>query len=865
MKKLLFLISLCLLSQNFTIASESFGESTQPGVPVPVNTPVPSSAITEEISKKPPVVSSSSTPAQKQQTSTTILTKTLQKEVPPIATAATVNIAAAPVPAISAASAIKNVAPPVQKIRKPVQKPAAVIQSTKQPPVAYNNAPTPQEIVPSAPAKKTIAQIAAEQKAQREQKSKEEAQKKAEIAAIEASQNTQPIENKETKHVSNAKTPVPAVQKTAVQKAVEQKAVEQKAEPAQLPYTPPKISVPVVTATKEETTKAVVQKQPAPSAETQAAKAQQHAAQEESTTPAATQKTAKNLIIPPTPKSKEQLKQEYIETTADLEKYKIYEEKKLNLHIKKNDRPPVIVEDNLSKPSDDKKEIRATIKKVEFTPSEVFTEEELQKLAAPLLSQPVTIDDIKKVVDGITRCYILGDYATSKAYLPPQDLSRGVLKIGLFEGKVGKVTVKGNRWTKSGYITSRVAPVPGEVLKVSDLEQDVIKFNNNNTVKLKVGLSASEEPGMTDITLNTEDPFPFHIAFMTDNQGRQTIGTTRWGGMIAADSLFGHRDRLSLGGYLGRGNRVGFADYNMPINKYGTRIGASVSAGNISVVNGPLRAFGVGGTSQVYTAYITHPIFDRQGLNISSYTAGNIKRSTTDIAGFDIYEKNTFSVTQGFTARKDTERGIWYTGHYGSFGFKALSGDEDFMKYEGNITRLHDFGHGIVGQFRVSGQYSPDDRLPWMEQFQIGGLSTVRGYSEGLLLGKSGYFASAEIMTPLPFLPKAIGSDRLGYIYPREMIRGAVFVDNGMVFPYKADGSGIDGGDFLTSFGIGLRVNLSRDLAARFYWGWPLANNRYEMDRKMGRFHFEITCAPDFGRLVETRNPAPKKHKKEAL
>lgn len=133
MKKLLFLISLCLLSQNFTIASESFGESTQPGVPVPVNTPVPSSAITEEISKKPPVVSSSSTPAQKQQTSTTILTKTLQKEVPPIATEATVNIAAAPVPAISAASAIKNVTPPVQKIQKPVQKPAAAIQSTKQP------------------------------------------------------------------------------------------------------------------------------------------------------------------------------------------------------------------------------------------------------------------------------------------------------------------------------------------------------------------------------------------------------------------------------------------------------------------------------------------------------------------------------------------------------------------------------------------------------------------------------------------------------------------------------------------------------------------------------------------------------------
>ena len=123
--------------------------------------------------------------------------------------------------------------------------------------------------------------------------------------------------------------------------------------------------------------------------------------------------------------------------------------------------------------------------------------------------------------------------------------------------------------------------------------------------------------------------------------------------------------------------------------------------------------------------------------------------------------------------------------------------------------------------------------LTWLEQFQIGGLSTVRGYSEGLLLGKSGYFASAEIITPLPFLPKAIGSDRLGYIYPREMVKGAVFMDNGMIFPYKY-GDAIDSGDFLMSWGLGLRVNLSTDVAARFYWGFGL-NNRYETDQKMGQ------------------------------
>lgn len=571
-----------------------------------------------------------------------------------------------------------------------------------------------------------------------------------------------------------------------------------------------------------------------------------------------TKKEAKRVTPPvPVPSSLEMMKREYAQAESELEKYKI-------LKIKKDSRPPVIVEDNLSKP-DDSTVTRATIKVVQFSDSRVFTPEELQKLAAPLLMQAVTIEDIKKVVDGITRCYILGDYATSKAYLPPQDLSDGVLKIGLFEGTVGKVTVKDNRWTRTSYIEKRVAPKEGDLLKIGKVEEDIIKFNNNNPVKLRVGLNAGEEPGQTDITLNAEDPFPFHFAVMTDNQGRQTIGTQRVGGMLAADSLFGYRDRMSLGGYLGSGNKIGFADYNIPVGKYGTRLGASISAGNIDVVNGPMKDFRIGGMSRVYTAYATHPLIDKQDFNLSAYLAGNIKSSNTEISNFKIYDMSTYSITQGLTARKDTERGVWYTGHYLSEGiYKGMSFDDTYMKYEGNMTRLHDFGKGIIGQFRVSGQFSPEDSLPWMEQFQVGGLSTVRGYSEGLLLGRSGYFASAEVITPLPFLPKRVGSDRLGYIYPRDMIKGAVFMDNGMVFPYKGGGD-IDGGDLLMSWGLGLRVNIKKDLAARFYWGYGL-KNKYEIDQKMGRFHFELTCAPDIGRLVDSRKPVRKKNKKkEAL
>ncbi len=496
-------------------------------------------------------------------------------------------------------------------------------------------------------------------------------------------------------------------------------------------------------------------------------------------------------------------------------------------------------------------EVRTTITQVEFPESKIFTQEELQRLVEPLFGKPVSLDDIKKVVDGITRCYVLGDYTTSRAYLPPQTIEDGVLKIGLMEGTVGKVRVEDNEWTRTTYITSRVPIEEGSVVQLGKLQKDVIKFNNLNTAKLKIELYAGENQGETDIVLKTEEPFPFKVSVMTDNAGRESTGKNRVGAMITYDSVLGLRDKLTLGGYLGKGTRIGFADYNIPINKYGTRFGLSVSANNIDIVKGPMRPWGIGGKSQVYSAYLTHPLVNNPDFNLNSYTSANIKHSSTDLTGIKILENDTFSITQGFTARKDTERGIWYTGHFGSAGFKAFSGDDEFLKYEGNLTRLHDFGHGIIGEFRISGQYSPDKNLPWMEQFQLGGISTVRGYSEALLLGKSGYFASAEILTPLPFLPRKIGSERLGYIRPRDMIKGAIFMDNGMVFPYKY-GEAVDSGDFLMSWGVGLRMQLSQNLGARFYWGFGL-NNRYEYDQQAGRFHFEITCTPDIGTILSQR------------
>ena len=90
-----------------------------------------------------------------------------------------------------------------------------------------------------------------------------------------------------------------------------------------------------------------------------------------------------------------------------------------------------------------------------------------------------------------------------------------------------------------------------------------------------------------------------------------------------------------------------------------------------------------------------------------------------------------------------------------------------------------------------------------------------------------------------------------------ESVCPSIFADTAGVFPYV--GEDVYGGSyFLTSVGMGLRVQLPGDLSARLYWGYPLINNAYEQHRKMGRFHFELTLEPDIDGLLARRNkPEP--------
>jgi hemolysin activation/secretion protein len=499
------------------------------------------------------------------------------------------------------------------------------------------------------------------------------------------------------------------------------------------------------------------------------------------------------------------------------------------------------------------------IEKVTFTPSEILSEKELEKFKQQLIYKNLKIEDIQKVLSKINDLYAEKGFVTARAFLPIQKITEGELNVRLVEGKVGSIEIEGNKWTKDGYILHRMNEKTGDLFEIPLLEADIVKFNRyNENVQLKASIQAGEKPETTDVVLTAEEKNPFHTAFIWDNAGRQTIGQQRAGFMFIDDSLTGHRDQLTVGTYLSSGSVTPFVDYNFPVNKHDGRIGFSFSSSNTRIIDGDYKDFNISSRAYIYSAYYNQPLIRKPFFELGSLTALNYKQATNTFDGYDLSTDKIASAQGGFYARYDTKKGIWYATQTAYKAFPLFCENSDYFIYSGSVTRLHDFGHNIVGQFRFAYQWSPNDIVSYVDQFQAGGIASTRGYSEGLLIGKSGYLLSAEVLFPIA--PETIKRKGKEVPFLGKYVKGVLFVDQAAVFPYKGEGAGAEGfnaDDLIVGAGPGLRIALPGDVTLRLYLGFPVGRrNAHEYDYHSARIHFELTAMPDFDKLLKHR----KKH-----
>lgn len=160
-----------------------------------------------------------------------------------------------------------------------------------------------------------------------------------------------------------------------------------------------------------------------------------------------------------------------------------------------------------------------TLKELIITGATVFKPEDFQPLYEPYLNKKITFKDLETIVEKIKAKYKEKGYLTATAYIPEQEIAEGKIEIKVVEGKMGKLSVEGNKWFSSSLIEKYFHLKKNEILNVKKLQKDILRLNQNPDLEVKTVIAAGEEPETSDLILKVKDKFPWHIGFSEDNQG----------------------------------------------------------------------------------------------------------------------------------------------------------------------------------------------------------------------------------------------------------------------------------------------------------------------------------------------------------
>ncbi len=519
------------------------------------------------------------------------------------------------------------------------------------------------------------------------------------------------------------------------------------------------------------------------------------------------------------------------------------------------EKPPVIIEDEKpAQPGPVDGQENVLVNKIEVTGVTLVPMSEIDKLTAGYQGKKLTISDMQKLADLITEVYRRKGYVTSRAYLPPQKIKDGLLEIRVIEGVTGNLDVKGNRFFRPSLIKRYVHLEKGKAFNYDTLRNDLSRLNEHPDRRVKAVLVPGKEPGTTDIVLEVKDKLPLHANLSWDNYGSRYLRKNHYTTVISDNNLLGFDDMFSLQYQLADGQdyRLLSLRYLIPVMEK-LKIGFWGYKSNLSLGK-EYKDLSIRGKSKLYSLYGIYELLRGENLTL----AVNL--------GFDY--KDNFNFQTGLEQSRDRLR-------VAKLGF-----DLDLLdKWGGRTIFSPEFDFGISGI--MGGLHSRDPRssrdgaggrfnktnvtllrlqkmpfsstLLWKnqlqfthniltatEQFQLGGISNVRGYPAAESVGDQGYAMTWEWSFPVYFIPKEL---RVPFTQERlyNVLRFAGFYDWGNVHLFRPQ-AGESKNKTLRSLGCGLRFNLPQNFALRADFAWPLDAKPSDGDS----FHPWLQVSKDF-------------------
>jgi hemolysin activation/secretion protein len=482
---------------------------------------------------------------------------------------------------------------------------------------------------------------------------------------------------------------------------------------------------------------------------------------------------------------------------------------------------------------DDESNLTFMLNALDFSKSEWLSKAELSELSAPYVGTLISFSSLNDIINDINQYYRTRNILTAQAILPPQKITNGVVKITLVEGRIGKVIVTDNTSTATRYITSRVNLNPDELIRINELEKSLMRFNRVEDIQLRAQMEKGSDFGKTDIQLKVVEPPTYEVELFLSNTGTDETGETRGGFSFTNNSLVGYRDRLTFSALGSSGSEGYVFGYNIAINEIGGRLGFNYLKDDLDIDSEFFTDINIDAASNTRSVDFTQPIFTTNEYSFRFSTAIEDNKSSSSLDGIVVQSSEVESMPLIFEWDQYFDSTLLFASASLVRGRERQFDERYFTSYRSNLTYLYSFYDDFSLVTRFAGQFSDDDNLPGSQVFQIGGASTVRGYEEGLLTGDKGAFANIELQWNL--------SKKFETSIPLNF-SPFIFLDQGVVYPFRPDASIFAKKEFLGSVGTGLSFALTNMLSGAINIGFPVREDYFDQDGS--RIHFNLSYRP---------------------
>tara|TARA_R110002096_G_scaffold45372_9_gene121905 strand:+ start:5926 stop:7788 length:1863 start_codon:yes stop_codon:yes gene_type:complete len=479
------------------------------------------------------------------------------------------------------------------------------------------------------------------------------------------------------------------------------------------------------------------------------------------------------------------------------------------------------------------------------------------------IGRPVSLSSLDRMVRDVIIAYREGDRPVVDVLLPEQDITSGVIQLVVIESQLARIRVEGADADTEEFIRSQMRVQQGEVIRASEVLQDLSWVNRSPYRKVDMVYAPGVEFGTTDVILKSYESKGDWVYAGYEDSGSDFLGEDRlilgfnFGELLGPERSLSFQYTSDLDFEHVRASSLVFTQA-LPWRHWVTFFGSFVEIDSDPVPLGGGTSLDSGGENTQLSARYGIPLpgkANRQremsfGFDWKA-NGSNLEFIDPSTAGvFSLFGSNAeiFQFSLGYNEKIQGKRGVTeidLRGVYSPGGISGHNSDRsfflsrafstaDYMYATGSVEHRHRLNKGWSTRLKAQGQIA-DGNLQPSEQLGAGGYNTVRGFNQGITRGDHGFWGTFELYAPELSLARIFEWEN-----ERDSLQFLGFFDvatlgNEDLLPGEA--SSFDIG----SAGIGVRWDYSDWFRLRVDYGYPVFAENVVTDES-GRFHIGATA-----------------------